>query len=396
MKRPRPRRTGKPIDRGTSLRIAVCIDTRDGPGRDRLLGVYRYALARGWRLFLLRADDRRELRQVMAGGLDGAVLYDKAPALHRRLKQAGIPCVETGIRNLDLDDAAVYVDDGAVAAHAIQHLTGAGFEHLGYCGLAKNRVSAMRAECFRAHARSVGVAASVFADTRRDGAAELEQLIAWLKAMPKPAGILAFDDKLAERVLAACRWADIRVPDEIGVLGIGDDELICDLALPLLSSIALPTREIGRRAAELLDAIVAGRRPAHPRCPLPPLEVVPRASTERFAGRHPSVVAAVEFIRAQHHRPIGTEQIAAAVGVPRRTLERRFAAEMKATVHDFLVALRLNRAKRLLRQSLAALAEISHACGYLAISSFTRMFQARTGMRPEAYRLKYRWSRSLV
>lgn len=396
MKPPKPRRAKRQIDHGANLRIAVCIDTRDGPGRDRLLGVYRYALARGWRLFLLRSDDRRELRHVMAGGLDGAVLYDKAPALHRRLKQAGIPCVETGIRNLDLDDAAVYVDDEAVAAHAIQHLTSAGFEHFGYCGLAKNRVSAMRAECYRARARAVGATAAVFADTRCDGAADLEDLIAWLKAMPKPAGILAFDDKLAERVLAACRWADIRVPDEIGVLGIGDDELICDLAYPLLSSIALPTREIGRRAAEILDAIIVGRRPANPRCPLPPLEVVPRASTARFAARHPSVMAAVEFIRAQHHRPIGTEQVAAAIGVPRRTLERRFTSEMKATVHDFLVELRLNRAKRLLRQSLAPLAEISHACGYLAISSFTRMFQARTGMRPEAYRLKYRWSRSLL
>lgn len=375
--------------RATGLRVAVCIDSRDGPGRERLLGVYRYALARGWRLILVRTDDRATLRQVIAQRPDCALLYDKPAAIHRRFRDAGITCIETGSRNLALDDAAVYVDDAAVTEQAVRHLVDAGFEHFGYCGLGRNRVSAIRAESFTEKVGGRGATAMTFADVQADGGADLENLIAWLKSLPKPAGVLAFDDKLAERVLAACRWAEIKVPDEIGVIGIGDDALICELAYPVLSSVALPTQEIGRRAAEFAEELVACGRLANARCPLPPIEVVPRASTERYVARSPSVAAAIDYARTEHHRPIGIEQIASAVGVPRRTLERRFAAEMNATVHDFLVELRLNRAKRLLRQSFAPLGEVAQACGYLATSSFARMFEAQTGERPEAFRRKF-------
>lgn len=374
---------------GSGLRVAVCIDTRDGPGRERLLGVYRYALARGWRLFLVRTDDPATLRQVIEKRPHAAVLYDKPAAIHRRFQDAGIPCIETGSRNLALDDAAVYVDDNAVAEQAVRHLGDAGFEHFGYCGLGHNRVSAIRAESFTEKIRARGATAFTFTDVQPDGGADLENLIAWLQSLPKPVGVLAFDDKLAERILAACRWASIKVPTEVGVLGIGDDALICELAYPLLSSVALPTQEIGRRAAALLADLVQQGKLAQARWPLPPIEVVPRASTERYVAKTPSVVAAIDYARAEHHRPIGIAQIATAVGVPRRTLERHFAAEMKATVHDFLVELRLNRAKRLLRQSFAPLGEVAQACGYLATSSFARMFEAQTGERPEAFRRKF-------
>ena len=369
--------------------IAVCIDTRDGPGRERLLGVYRYALARGWLLTLVRTDDRATLRQVIEKRPDGAILYDRPASIHRRFREKGIACVEVGSRNLAQDDAAVFVDDAAVVDKAVGHLVAAGFGNFGYCGLGQNRVSAIRAACFAENVRARGATALSFADVQPDGGADLDRLIEWLKALPKPAGVLAFDDKLAERVLTACRLAGITVPMEVGVLGIGDDALICELAYPLLSSIALPTQEIGRKAAELLEQIVLHGRVEHPRCPLPPIEVVPRASTERYMAKNPSVLAAIDYVRNEHHRPIGIDQIAKAIGVPRRTLERRFAAEMNETVHDFLVELRLNRAKRLLRQSFAPLGDVARACGYLATSSFTRMFEAQTGERPEIFRRKF-------
>lgn len=373
---------------GSGLRVAVCIDTRDGPGRERLLAVYRHALPRGWRLILVRTDDAATLRQVIANRPHVAVIYDRPASIHRRFQKAGIPCIETGSRNLAFDDAAVYVDDAAVAEQAARHLVDAGFEHFGYCGLGHNRVSALRAESFTERVRARGGSAQTFNDVERDGGANIEPLIAWLRSLPKPAGVLAFDDKLAERVLAACRWAGIKVPTEVGVLGIGDDALICELAYPLLSSVALPTQQIGRRAAELVEELAQQGRLTQTLWPLPPIEVVPRASTERYVATTASVMAAIEYARAEHHRPIGIEQIATAVGVPRRTLERHFAAEMKQTVHDFLVDLRLNRAKRLLRQSHAPLGEVAQACGYFATSSFVRMFEARTGERPEAFRRK--------
>ncbi|WP_158277504.1 substrate-binding domain-containing protein [Opitutus sp. ER46] len=371
---------------GRSLRVAVCVDTRDGPGRERLRGLYDYATPRAWRLFHLRTDEPSLLEQVVSGQVDGAVLYDRDPTVHRYLQRAGIPCVETGSRNLEFDDGAVHVDDGELTAHAVRHLTAAGFEHLAYCGYGPNAVSERRAREFTARAEADGRSAQVFADGQPSGGHALEPLIAWLRQLPRPTGVLAFDDKMAERVLAACRWADLRVPDDLGVLGIGNDELICELATPWLSSVALPTREIGRRAAEILEGILDGHRPAPIRLPLPPLEVISRASTERHVARHPAVARAVAYIRAEHHRPIGLKEIASALGVARRTLERRFAAEMNMTPHDFLVQTRLQRAKRLLRGPAPVVADVARECGYQCSSAFIRMFERQVGYSPEAFR----------
>jgi LacI family transcriptional regulator len=174
----------------------------------------------------------------------------------------------------------------------------------------------------------------------------------------------------------------------VAVLGIGNDELICELSYPPLSSVALPTREIGRRAAEILESFLHYQPPAQRHWLIPPQEVIVRASTDRIPSAHPAVMAAMEFIRNKSHQPIGTDQVATAVGMPRRTLERRFQAALGKTVHDFLVEVRLRHARQLLRQSDAPLGEVARRCGYSALSAFTRMFTQCVGCHPEVYRKK--------
>lgn len=369
-------------------RVAVCIDTRDGPGRERLFGCYQYALERDWRLYLMRDDSENAIVEMAALDLDGAIFYDRSRPLQEAVKRRGTPCVETGARHLDLADAAVFIDDRVLVRMAVEHLRAVGFANFGYCGLAGSHPSHERASNLLTQAREAGFAARVFEDKRRDGQLELDVLRRWLGALPKPAGVLTYDDKMGERVLAACRWANIRVPDEIGVIGIGNDELICEVTLPRLSSVALPAREIGRTAALALERLLDGRRrkPEPVRMQVAPLEVVCRASTDRLPPARPAVLKAVEFMRAECHRPVGTDQVAAAAGTPRRTLERVFSADLGRTVHEYFVELRMQNAKRLLRQTDLPLDEVSRKNGYLSLSSFMRMFAARTGKSPREYR----------
>ena len=376
-----------------SIRVAVCIDTRDGPGRERLLGVYRYAQERNWELFLVRGHDTHALQQIAELRVDGAIFYDRPASFQRTVKGLGVVCVETGARNLELDDAAVFPDDTAIAEMAVKHLTDAGFEHLGYCGLVNSHPSSRRAESFVRAAIRIGITARTIEEPWPDGVAGLDSLIDWLRQEPKPAGVLAFDDKMAERVLASCRVAGIRVPDSIGVLGIGDDEVICELAYPRLSSVAVPTREIGRLAAERLESILQGRPPAKKALAVAPSEIVVRASTDRLPAAHPSVVAAIEFMRAGSHRAIGTEQVAGALGVSRRTLERRFQQDLGQTIHSYLVELRIRHAKQLLRQGDGALGEVARSCGYTGLSAFTQMFIAHVSCHPAAYRQRHKVGR---
>lgn len=389
-----PKQTRARRKPGGAWRIAVCIDTRDGPGRERLLGCYQYALERGWRLWLVRQDNAGEIARLRGLELDGAVFFDRSQRLQETVKRRGVVCVETGARHLDLADAAVFVDDDALVRMAAEHLRAVGFERIGYVGLAGSQVSESRAAHLAGQA-GAGGQAWLFAERRRDGEMYLERLSRWLRALPKPAGLLAYDDKMGERVLAACRWAGIRVPDEVGVIGIGNDELICELTLPRLSSVALPAREIGRAAAEALERLLSGKKVKERWTQVAPLEVVSRVSTDRLPAARPAVLRAVGFMRAEWHRPIGTDQVAAAAGLPRRTLDRVFCADVGRTVHDYLVELRLRNARRLLRQTDLSLSEVSRRSGYASLSSFMRMFAVHTGESPVGYRGQYTLHRGM-
>jgi LacI family transcriptional regulator len=372
-----------------SFRVAVCIDTRDGPGRDRLAGVYKFATQRKWQLSLIRQDDELHLRLLRGTHFDGAITFDRNPALHRMLSDQGTVCIEAAATHLPLAQGAVFVDDAQIGRTAYRHLAEAGFERFAYCGVRGSYVSGLRADTFVQNARASAAENFVFQDHYGDGQAALGPLLAWIKKLPKPVGILAFDDKMAMRVMAACHQANLAIPAEVGLLGLGNDELLCELTDPALSSLAVPTREVGWRAAQMLAEFLDGHPPNPPRVALAPLDIVVRASTDRVRGSDELVGRAIEFLRAHAHTPIGTAQVAENLAVARRTLERRFQNETGKTLHDFLTEFRLRRAKRTLRQFDTPLEEIARASGYSAVSAFIRMFAQSTGVHPRDYRLAH-------
>lgn len=371
---------------GEQPRVAVCIDTREGTGRERLLGVYEFATQRGWDLLLVRQDDDRDADRIVELRMNGAILYDRSERFHRRLRDKGIYCVEASSRNLDCSDAAVYVDDFAVGEAAAQHLVGLRLEHFAYCGLtSRAEPSSGRGFGFYSHLTACGFKVEALFNDEGFWESSLPSLGGRLRSLPTPAGVFAFDDRTAERLLAACRLEGLRVPDDIALVGAGNDELVCELIKPGLSSVRVPTREIGRLAAEMLEDRWSGRA-AGARRMLRPTEVVVRASSERLFTDDPGVAEAIKLIRARAHRPFGTDQIVEALGIPRRTLERRFFAGTGKTVHEFIIDFRLRTAKRLLRRGREPLGEVARQCGYTALSAFARMFREREGRHPDDYR----------
>jgi LacI family transcriptional regulator len=381
------RKPGKP------LRVAVCIRTRDQWGRERLLGFLQYAQKRNWQTYRIQQDNKSVLaRDNTLPVFDGMIVFDCLnQQFQTALKERSAVCVEIDSQNLHLADAAVFLDDAMIVRAEAGHLRSAGFEHLGFCGFVNDHTSDTRAAHFLEQTNGAG---RVFKDSLLDGPVDITPLMRWLKALPKPAGVLASDDRLGERVLEACRWAGLRVPDEVGVIGAGNDELICEMTQPRLSSVVLPTRKIGWLGAEVLERLMTGKKVREKWLPLAPLDIISRASTNKMpASARPAVLKALEFMRAETRRPIGVEQVAAAAGVSRRTLERAFAADMGKTVHEHLVQLRMQGAKQLLRQTDMPLGDVPGQSGYLSLSAFVRMFAAHTGMSPREYRDQHRQHR---
>lgn len=391
MKMPFLDRTREPAVRAdhSTSRVAVCVDTRDGAGRKRLYGVSQYARGRGWRMLLVRHGGSRGAEEVRRLRPDGVITYVADERLLGVTRELGIPLVDTALGELSIP-LVVGLDNDAVGRLAAEHLLSLGLEHFGYCGVRDSVASGQRRAAFSRHLARSGRTAGAFAQRLREGESRMEPLAAWLEGLPKPVGVLTFDDKLGERVLSACRLSHLSVPHEVAVLGIGNDELMCEISWPSLSSISFPTERLGFEAAEMLDRAMRGRPVRERVKSIEPTAVANRASTDLVAVEDPLVRSAVAFIREHAGEAISVQHVALAAGVSRRTLDRRFRDALRRTAHDELNSVRMQAARRLLTDSTRSVAEISVNCGYESSAAFSRAFRRHAGCWPTDYRSQVR------
>jgi LacI family transcriptional regulator len=214
------------------------------------------------------------------------------------------------------------------------------------------------------------------------------ELIAWVRGLPKPVGIMAADDTVAHDLAAACVKADIPVPEQVAIIGVNNDDLLCEAAWPPLSSVEADYSRMGYFAAKLLDRLLAGEELAAGErlVLLPPLGVVQRQSTSVLAVDDPSLADALRFIRDHACDPCSVEDVLREVPVGRRWLERQFTTHFGRTPHDEITRVRIDTARRLLLQPDLGLPDVAERCGYSAIQNFTRTFRQMTGTTPGAYR----------
>lgn len=372
---------GTVFERGRS--VAVCIDTRDGAGRNRLHGVAQYVRRHGWRMMLVRQGGKAAAQEVARLDPDGIVAYIADRWLLETARRLRVPLVDTALGEVPVG-LTVSIDNDSVARLAAEHLAQVGLRHFGYCGVAGRIASEQRRASFAAALS--GAAPSSFSEPVAEGESGLDPMMRWLRKLPKPIGLLVFDDKLGERVLTACRWARLAVPQQVAVIGIGDDELMCEVSWPTLSSVRLPTPRLGFEAARMLATAMAGRRVRTPHLRIQPIGVVARGSTDTVAVEDAVVRAAVQFIRAKAGELIGAEQVAAALAISRRTLDRRFERALGRTVRGELVRVRMQAAQTLLADRSRRIADVARACGYATPASFSRAFRRHSGRWPSEYR----------
>lgn len=367
--------------------VAVCIDTRDGAGRNRLHGVAQCVRHLGWRMMLVRESGKAAAQEVVRLAPDGIIAYIADRWLVEAARELAVPLVDTALGERDVP-MTVSVDNDAIGRLAAEHFAQAGLKHFGYCGVEGRIASEQRRTSLAACLDARALAA--FSEPLSEGESRLEPLTSWLKRLPKPVGLLVFDDKLGERVLTACRWAQLPVPHQIAVLGIGNDELMCEVSWPTLSSVSLPTSRLGFEAAQMLAQAMAGKRVKEPHRNVQPTGVVARGSTDMVAVEDTLVKSGIHFIRAQAGHLIGVKQVAQALDVSRRTLDRRFAAALGRTVREELARVRMQMARGLLSDHARPIAKVACACGYGSASSFSRAFRQHSGRWPSEYREEVR------
>ena len=366
--------------------IAVCIDTRDGGARHRLQGIVQYLRRLGWRMMLVRQSGKAAAMDVARLAPDGIIAYVADRWLVNAAKQLSVPLVDTAVGEVAVS-LTVSLDNDALSHLALAHFRQIGLKYFGYCGVTGRVTSEQReaslAACLKHHALPT------FSEAVSEGESGLEPLVNWLKKLPKPIGLLVFDDKLGERVLTACRSAEISVPHQVAVIGIGNDELMCEVSHPTLSSFSLPSARFGLEAAKMLTQAMTGKKIKTPHLKIQPTGIVTRGSTDMVAVEDELVKAAIQFVRAHAGNAIGVKQVAQALNISRRTLDRRFATALNRTIGDELKRVRLQLAQARLSDDSQSISEVARSCGYSTASAFSRAFYKNTGRWPSEYRREH-------
>lgn len=388
--------------KGSIPLILIAFDPGGWKFRGVLRGVNRFAASRGgWHLMILRYHNWPLPVSRLGRDADG-VLSDASLDSRALLKELKCPAVYLTLNKGTQDKPTVAHDFKAAGRQAFQHLHDRGLRHMAVftTGEAYRLDAAETVEGFLQQAGESGIQAPIFVigpRTRRRKRWVLDDQIAdlaeWLGEQPIPLGLLCIDDEHAWRAIEATRVAGLRVPRDVAVIGVGDDECLCESSNPTISSIALDYEQLGHDAAALLAAIME-KSPRPEPVPLAPLGVIERASTSVLAIDDPLVAKAVSRIRATIRDRPDIDHLADALHVSRRTLYRRFARAIGRTPGEEIRRARLEAARRLIIGTDLKLGAIAGRVGFPCLSQMSRDIQKEFGLRPTELRRRARNSRS--
>lgn len=322
---------------------------------------------------------------------DGIIARIETDAVAHAVRRTRLPAVDVSAARRLAGIPSVESDDHAIAHLAAEHLLQRGFHHLGYCGDPGFNWSVAREEHFRSVVTAAGRQCHVHRslplnDEGYSWNREKRRMAQWVRSLPRPIGIMACYDVKAQQLLEVCRDLDVAVPEEIAVVGVDNDQLVCDLARPSLTSVIPNTQRIGYEAARLLDQLMAGRRVAPKAHLIEPLGVHTRQSSDTLAIDDPEISAAVRFIREYATTGINVSDVLQQVPLSRRVLESRFRQSINRTPHEEIMRIRIERVKRLLSETSFSLAEIAAQTGFEHVEYLSVAFKREVGCTPRQYR----------
>lgn len=388
-----------PRRRRSDTKIAVLIETSTAYGRGLLRGISGFALSQPhWSLYLKPSGKDGSLPHLKDWNVDGLLVRVHDRRLADRVLNAGIPAVDLGYAIPDLFPWKISNDQQQVGRLAAEHLLACGLRHFACCGWGPAHPTARVWECarfesFRATIGERGHRAQIYEWPKRTKdrawSAARKHLAAWLRSLPKPVGIMAANDERALELLDAAHSVGLEVPAEIAVIGVDNDDVLCEAAFPNLSSVALNLERLGREGAALLNRLIQGR--PYPRRPIrvAPLGVVRRASTDVVAVDDEIVAAAVRFIHRNIHRPLNVSDVLKATAVSRKTLELRFGLAFGRTPYEEILRRRMLRVKELLIHTDWPLKRIAQESGFAHLENLHNVFRREVGRTPGEFRSQH-------
>ena len=373
--------------------VALLIETSRSYGRDILRGIHRWMHEHEpWSLFLeLRALDSTVPRWLKTWKGDGIIARTGSAEMARTIAATGVPGVELRASKLPHGLPFVGVDNRQMGRLVAEHFFSSGLSHFAVFDLDTEAYFEERRDDFLAALAAAGhVCGRFHASAKGERPADWERqqaaIARWVAELPKPVGIFACTDQLGFWLLDACRRAGVAVPEEVAVVAAENDETLCTMAAPPLSSVAFDGERIGFEAAALLDRLMRGE-PA-PTAPVlvPPRGLIARHSSDVVAVDDPDVAAALRYIREHACHGIGVGDVLKRAGLSRTLLERRMREAIGRTPGEEINRVRFGEVRRLLDSTDLSLAAIARRCGFEHPQYMAEAFKKHFGMTPGSYR----------
>ena len=366
-------------------RVAICLSGAYTTHLELLDGILRFTHMRSPWITDIRMGryDEKMKCTIPWDDIDGLITWQWKKEFEKQVLRTGIPVITEGkIKPLPNTIASVVCDNSAITKLAAEHLISKGLSNFAFVPVPNDSWwSDEREEKFVYEIESFNKSEVRIFDSKKF---ELSQ---WLISLPKPVGILAVDDIRAREVSDAAHSIGIRIPDEIAVIGIDNDTIICETTTPSISSIGMNTRDAGFTVAEKLhNAILAGRVRKKSEQILYGGEVIERQSTRHLPKHDFHVSRCLELMEANLSEHFTVDDLQSILHISRRSLETKFKAITGRTIHQEILDMRISRAKKLLRNSALSQEKIAEACGFHDASHLNAVFRRICGSTPSTFR----------
>ena len=378
-------------------KIILLIDFTEDYGKSLLKGVTRYSKENGPWLFCRMPQHYREdlsldnlinfAKEWKADGII-AQLYNHADI--QKLVETKIPVIAEDFKEHFEEFPNIsgnYFETGEMGA---KYFINKGYKNFGFYGFNNIVWSRERGEGFDSYIKKQGGKVHFF-NPKKISSRELwyykpSALSNWLTSLPKPIAIMACDDERAQNIIDASRLAKIRIPDEISVLGVDNDELTCNLTDPPLSSIGLAVEQGGFDAAKLMHFMIENKVKNPYDIIVKATTIFTRQSTDICASTDKQIVMALNFIHQNIENNINVIDVLKKVSISRRALEKRFLEVTGSAVYKYICNLRIKKFSDKLLESEKTINEIAIEVGFSDNKNLSRLFKQINGCTPLQYR----------
>jgi LacI family transcriptional regulator len=380
-----------------SPRRVALLSVRRHPTADSVLvGIHDYSERHGgWSFLLVRHDVSLFSRCLERFEGDGAIVHDVTLAQREGPIEAAVPLVVITETPQPTAHATVSVAWAEAGRRAGDYFAQRGYRSVGYFDARDLPMTDQLWHGFAQRADEAGMDCLRFVHGPRMKPGrgwqlqdELDDLADWLAHRSRPFALFCADDTHAQRAAAAAHLARLHVPNDIAIVGAGNDETFCQFTHPSLSSVDVNPERLGFEAAALLDRMMSGRPPRQTHILVEPGHVIQRQSSDVFAVHDPEVLACLTYIREHLDEPIDVEQLVSHTRISRSNLQRRFQQTLGYSPGRAIRLARLDRVRHYLSQTRMPLADVAARCGYSCLSHLSRDFRQATGRSPTQFRLQ--------